>query len=113
MRLIDAEALLEAVNKIKAEHMIKTYVLGLITNAPTVQREERDKLVDKTNTVAATLRPIDIEKLAEKIHEKCMYGASVSDIQDILQAYAAKVLEDKECEIAELKEKLKYETSRN
>jgi hypothetical protein len=38
-RLIDADALLEAVKKIGAEHMIKTYITDLITNAPTVDRE--------------------------------------------------------------------------
>lgn len=45
---------------------------------------------------------IDIEKWAEKIHENCMYGASVLDIQDILQAYAAKV-HDKRVEELEAK----------
>lgn len=38
-RLIDANALLEQVDKIGAKVMIWSYIRGLITNAPTVQRE--------------------------------------------------------------------------
>lgn len=38
-RLIDADALLEEIDKIAVNHMILSYVKGKITNAPTVQRE--------------------------------------------------------------------------
>lgn len=43
-RLIDADALLEEIDKIAVNHMILSYVKGKITNAPTVQREVPDEL---------------------------------------------------------------------
>jgi len=67
MRLIDADALMEAISKIRDQgykhHLNKQHVYDLITNAPTVQREGR-KLV-----------PIDITEdmhiAAVKTIQKC------------------------------------------
>lgn len=59
---------------------------------------------------------IDIEKLADAfLHDTTRYGAYygfAEDLKQFAEAYAAKVLEDKEREIAELRAKLKHETSR-
>ena len=106
MRLIDADALLKAI-EMKWDYVNPIDFVEIVANTPTVQREERDKLVNKTDKGAATLRPIDIEKLAVDCEVSdgmfLLSKEQKDNLQKFAEAYAAKVLEDKEREVVELK----------
>lgn len=78
--------------------------------------QERGKLVDKTDNGAATLRPIDIEKLAVDCEVSdgmfLLSKEQKDNLQKFAESYAAKVLEDKEREIAELKTTVRSDNSK-
>lgn len=110
MRLIDADALLKAI-EMKWDYVNPIDFVEIVANTPTVQREERDKLVNKTDKGAATLRPIDIEKRAEE-HLTPFARTGWTAYGEQLKAFAEALLEDKEREIAELKTTVRSDNSK-